>query len=530
MEVEMRDSSSDFGSGNGSPEYQSVPIGEVVRLAAVDNDLFARTFFPSTVRQRSPLFHFEMDSRLDNPAMRKVNLRCFRGSAKTTKLRLFTAKRIAYGISRTILHIGASESKASQSIMWLRSKIGAQMNAAGVRVRPLFSQAFDLSFEKETETELRIKHGVTGETTWVLGVGITGDSIRGINFDDYRPDLIILDDVVTDENAAGAEQREKISNLVLGAILNSLAPESEAPNAKVALLQTPLHNDDVSARAARSPDWNTATFGCWTRSTENFPDDLKQSIWEERYPTRELKRQKQEAAAINALSVFMREMECKLTSSEVCPFKPEWLKYREGAVPLRGIAVLAIDPVPPPSDQAIARALKGNDFEAQVVWRRFGGNYHLIECVTNKGHEPSWSVTTALSLAYKHRVSRIVLQNIQYERTLKWLLEQEMKRRRVYYMLVDTSTKAIQKSKYNRIVSAFQGPASQGHIFVDKSQMDFINQFVEFKLGIDHDDILDSSANALMELINPHLELGEDEYAEMWEDDVPKISFQRACP
>src|SRR5258708_18273032 len=192
MEVEMRDSSSDFGSGNGSPEYQNVPIGEVVRVAAVDNELFVRSFFPSTVRQRSPLFHFEMDSRLDNPAMRKVNLRCFRGSAKTTKLRLFTAKRIAYGISRTILHIGASESKASQSIMWLRSKIGAQMNAAGGRVRPLFSHAFHLSFEKETETALRIKHDVTGETTWVLGVGITGTSIPALNFDNYRPDLIIV--------------------------------------------------------------------------------------------------------------------------------------------------------------------------------------------------------------------------------------------------------------------------------------------------------------------------------------------------
>lgn len=515
--------------GPADAVYPNVPLGELVRLAAVDNDLFARTFFASTVRQRSPLFHFEMDARLDNPLMRKVNLRCFRGSAKTTKLRLFTAKRIAYGISRTILYIGASEAKASQSIMWLRSKIEPQMNAGGSYVRPLFSQAFDLTLEKSTETELKVRHGVTGETTWVLGVGITGDSIRGINFDDYRPDLIILDDIVTDENAGSAEQREKISDLVLGAVLNSLAPTSEAPNAKIALLQTPLHGDDVSARAAKSPDWNTATFGCWTESTANFPDDLKQSIWEERYPTRELRRQKQEAITINKLSVFLREMECKLTSAEVCPFLPEWLKYRTADPPLRGVAVLAIDPVPPPSDAAIARALKGNDFEAQVVWRRVNGEYHLVECVTSKGHEPAWSVSTAMSLAYKHRVSRIVLQNIQYERTLKWLLEQEMRRRRIYYMLVDTSSKAIQKSKYNRITSAFQPVASQGHVWVDDTQIDFINQFVEFKLGIDHDDILDASANALMELINPYLELGDDEYYER-DDDIPRLANRRGCP
>lgn len=510
--------------------YQNVPIGEVVKLAALDNDLFARTFFPTTVRQRSPLFHFEMDARLDNPNMRKVHFRCFRGSAKTTKLRLFTAKRIAYGISKTILYIGASEAKASQSIMWLRGKVEAKLGASGVYERPLFAQAFDLSFEKATETELKVKHGVTGETTWVLGVGITGDSIRGINFDDYRPDLIICDDIVTDENAASAEQREKISDLVLGAILNSLAPASEAPNAKIAILQTPLHSDDISARAAKSPDWNTATFGCWTRATENFPDELKQSIWEERYPTRDLRREKQEAIAINKLSVFMKEKECKLTSPEICPFKSEWLRYREGPVPLRGIAVLAIDPVPPPSDAAVARGLRGNDFEAQVVWRRYGGNYHLVDCVINKGHEPSWSVTTALSLAYKHRVARIVLQNINYERTLKWLLEKEMTRRGVYYMLVDVAQTSLQKSKYNRIVATLQPVASQGKLYVDQSQAPFIDQFVDFKMGIDHDDILDATANALMDLINPHVELGGDEYAELWDDDVPKIEFQRSCP
>lgn len=511
--------------------YQNVPLGEIVRLAAVDNDLFARTFFSNTVRQRSPLFHHEMDARLDNPRSRKINLRCFRGSAKTTKLRLFTAKRIAYGISRTILYIGASESKASQSIMWLRSKIAPSMGASGISSRPLFSQAFDLSFEKETETELRIKHGVTGEVTWVLGVGITGDSIRGINFDDYRPDLIILDDIVTDENAASGEQREKIANLVLGAIANSLAPESEFPNAKLAMLQTPLHSDDVSARAARSAGWDTATFGCWTSATENFPTDLQQSIWEERYPTRSLRKQKQEAIEINALSIWLREMECKLTSPEICPFKPEWLRYREGGTPLRGMAVLAIDPVPPPSDAAIKKALKANDFEAQVVWRRFRGEYHLVECITNKGHEPSWSVATALTLAYRHRVARIVLQNIQYERTLKWLLEQEMRRRGVYFMLVDVSAKANQKNKYSRITGSLQGPASQGHIWVDKGQTEFINQFVEFKLGIDHDDILDASSMALMDLINPHLELGEDEYAELWDDStIPKLEARRGCP
>jgi len=510
----------------------SVPIAELIKLGAVDNDLFARTFFPKAAREKAPLFHKEIDELLENPRYRLVNLECFRGSAKTTKLRIFTAKRIAYALNKTILYVGASEGHAARSIQWLRAQIEEKTDASGVRRKPLFSSAFNLSpGRKWTDTEIEVSHGVTGEVFWVLGVGITGN-IRGINFDDYRPSLIILDDIVTDENAATREQREKISDLVLGAIVNSLAPATEEPNAKVALLQTPLHPKDVSSLAAESKTWKTARFGCWTKETQDFPTDMQRSVWEARYPTSALRRQKKEAIEQNRLSIWLREMECRLTSPEICPFKPEWLKYRpEGSLsPQNGIAVLAIDPVPPPSDRA-AKKNTDSDFEAQVVWRRVRGEYHLEACVTNRGHEPSWSVSTALTLARNHRVARIVMQNIQYERTLEWLLKQEMQRTGRYFMLVDTSRKANRQNKHTRIVGAFQGPASHGRIFVDASQTEFISQFVQYRIGIDHDDILDASANALLDLINPTLELGEDEYAESWDDsDIPKIRRAQGCP
>lgn len=513
-------------------EYSSkVPLAELVRLGAVDNDIFARTFFPKAARQRAPLFHREMDELLENPAYRMVNLRCFRGSAKTTKLRIFAAKRIAYAISRTILYIGASEAHAARSVRWLRAQIEEKLQADGTKRKPLFGAAFGLKLDKYSDTELQIIQELPGEpprTTWVLGVGITGN-IRGINFEDYRPDLIILDDVITDENAATHEQRDKITDLLLGAVSKSLAPETEEPNAKLAILQTPIHPQDVSALAAKASSFKTATFGCWTEGTKSFPVDMQQSIWEERYPTGTLRAEKRAAVELNKLSIFQREMECNITSPEQCPFKAEWLKYRPvGEFPVGGLAILSIDPVPPPSERSLKRALKGKDFEAQTVWRRHQGNYHLVECVTNRGHEPSWSVTKALELAYRHRVSRIILQSIAYERTLKWLLETEMARRGVYYMIIDTSGKSNQQNKHSRIIGALQGPASHGKIWVDASQMDFITQFTEYKLGIDHDDILDASAIGLMDLINPHLELGQDEYYST--DDMPVMKMVRNCP
>jgi hypothetical protein len=505
----------------------AIDVGELVKLCAVDNDLFGRTFFPKAIRRKSPLIHKSMDELLDNPKYRHVNLRCFRGSAKTTKLRVFVAKRIAYGISRTVLYIGASEGHAARSVQWIRGQIEPlKAQAGGQDVPSFFAGTFGLTPGKKwTDTEIEVVRAMDPHPVWVLGVGITG-SIRGINFDDFRPDLIVLDDIVTDENAATFDQREKITDLVLGAVAGSLISEVEEPNAKIALLQSPIHADDVSARAAKAESWKTATFGCWTEDTKDLPVDEQLSAWEELYPTTTLRQKKLDAISTNSLSKFTREYECRLINPEACAFRPEWLKFIEEP-PGGGTAVLAIDPVPPASEASLKKNFQGKDYESQRVWKRVRGDYYCVDWRRNRGHEPNWSVTTAFELALKHRVSRIVVESVAYQRVLKWLLEKEMRRRGIYFVIKDYVDR---RSKYVRITSTLAGVASQGHLWVSSHDSEFVVQFGAYgSPGLDHDDELDCSAIALSELVNPYLELGGDEYYEM-SDDVPEVRVRRGCP
>ena len=100
-----------------------IPLPEAVRLGAVDNEIYARTFFPNTFRQPSPPFQREIWHDLNDPTVRFSNQRIFRGGAKTTIARVNTSKRIAYGVSKTILYVGASEGAAARSGAWLRNNI-----------------------------------------------------------------------------------------------------------------------------------------------------------------------------------------------------------------------------------------------------------------------------------------------------------------------------------------------------------------------------------------------------------------------
>ncbi len=183
------------------------------------------------------------------------------------------------------------------------------------------------------------------------------------------------------------------------------------------------------------------------------------SSWEEQFPTPALRADKRAALARNRLSIFSREMECRLISSELTQFRPSWLNIRElpNSGPKGSFAVLGIDPVPPPSERQMAKGLQGKDWEAQYVWGRHRGEYHLLDFARNRGHEPSWSVATALGLARKWRVARIVVDAVAYQRTLKWFLEQEMKRRGVYFSVVPLDDKMAKLSSV-----AWQRPVYYG--------------------------------------------------------------------
>lgn len=487
-----------------------IPIGELVRVGAVNSAFFARTFFPNTVRWGAAPFHAQMWAELENPSKRFVNLRCFRGSAKTTLLTLFIAKRIAYSMSRTILCVSASEAHAARRIQWLRGAIDRN---------PLFSQTFGLQPGKKwQETEIEIMHGVDQRPIWVLGVGITGN-IRGINFDDYRPDLIILDDVITDENANTDEQREKINDLILGAITHSLAPKLDAPNAKLAMLQTPLHDQDASSQASRDSQWSTLTIPCWTPETQNAPVDEQVSAWPTVYPTADLREKKRNALANNSYRIFAREMECKLVAGENSSFRPNWLQTYTDE-PLGGMSVLAIDPVPPPSDKSMAKALKGKDYEAHVVVTKKNGSYYVREVVANRGHEPNWSTRTALQLATDYRVSCIVVEAVAYQRVLKYLLEQAMKQMGRYWLVKPLDRK---QNKFVRITAALSGPGAAKRIFIREAHDDLRQQWTDFPNGA-HDDLVDALATAITELDKPTLDLNSDEYAVVdGEDDFLRI-------
>ena len=494
-------------------------VQELIELCAVDGELFSRTFFPKTVRQPSPTFHQAIWGLLDSKH-RLINIQVFRDGAKTSLLRMYTAKRIAYGLAHTILYVGKSEGHALRSGKWIRTQIEHNHNLRGV---------FKLSPGKKWQDgEAEIWHGTDQYPIWMLCVGITG-SIRGINFDDFRPDLIVIDDVIDEENSATVEQRIKIEDLILGALKDSLAPATECPDAKLVMLQTPLNREDASCKALKDDEWVSAVFGCWTPETAGLALNQQESSWAARYPSETLRKEKEASIGRNKLSLWLREKECILVSPETSAFKAEWLKFYS-VTPERAYmqVVVVIDPVPPPSEKQIAKGLRGKDYEALVVVGKYKGDFFLLEYSLNRGHEPDWTIMEFFRLCVKWRPRCVVVETVAYQQTLSWLLKQAMQHQRRYFVIKEYQDR---RKKYDRIVDGLSGPTSNERFFVKEEHTEFLSQFSAYP-AVSHDDLIEAVAIGVSELSGMNYEDADEQWDDIIENErgIPDLIYQGVAP
>jgi predicted phage terminase large subunit-like protein len=455
-------------------EAVETSLDEIVKLAAVDNDFYGRHFFPKAIRQKSPLFHKKVDEILEHPGNRHVAIKIFRGGAKTTKLRVFTSKRIAYGISHTILFVSEAQDHAIKSIEWLKRN---------VEFNKVWADTFQLRPGKKwSGSEIEILHGVDEYPIRIIALGITGQT-RGVNIDDFRPDLIVVDDPCDEENTATPEQRKKISDLFFGALEKSLAPASECEDAMMVLLQTPLNSDDLIERCMLDKQWKTAQFSCFNADGT--------SAWSERWSTDTLTSDKQAHIDRNQLSLWLREMEVTVVADEMATFRSEWLEYWD-ILPEGMVTYLGVDPTPPPKENDATINPKLDDAVIMAVGFHKGKTY-VLDYYGTKSPNPDDFISKLFEFVIRYRPMKVGFESLLFARTMKYYIEKEMRTRGHYFTITPVEDR---RKKQIRIVQAISNRASNRTLVVNRSQQELITQYTAYP-NVNHDDYLDALAIAI---------------------------------
>lgn len=444
-------------------------LNEIVQLGAVDGIFYSHQFFPKTFRQTSAVIHRPVWDMMDSPDDQFVGLEIFRGGGKTTIIRANCSKRIAYGVSRTIMLVGPEQKHPKRSIRWLKAQVERNI---------FWTQTFGLyKGDKWSEEEIEIINESAECRIFVIAFGITG-STRGLNIDDYRPDFIVVDDPCDEENTGTSDQRQKMDELFFGSLQQSLAPRSEAPHSKMALLQTGLNKEDLIAQAHKDPTWKTVKLGVF--------DKDGRSVWEDRFPTEELLAKKRAFIERDQLPFWLREMECRIISGSTAAFNVKLLKhYKTLPSPLRVFA--GIDPAR--ETKRATRAHKG----AIVFIGVAQGTAYWLEHWAQKNPNPEMFWQEFLRMATFWRPTLTGIETTAYQQTLQWYFNQRMMQTNSPFTIKSYDDR---RRKPDRIRQAFTQRIVMGTFQTRVDQHEVNAALAEYTDDVDI-DILDAGAIAL---------------------------------
>lgn len=489
-------------------------VQEILDLGMQDLIFFGQTFFPKTFKQASPDFHHDIAYEINGPDNALVLV--FRGGAKTTITRVGCAKKVSYGESNVTLVVGKGQDHAIKTILWIKNQI---------ENNKLWTSTFGLSKainedtgrpKKWTDEWITIYNAVLGKEVHFIAYGITGQ-IRGMNIDDYRPDFIICDDILDDENCATEEQREKIKDRFWGALMKSLARKEENPMSKCLMLQTPIDQSDLAADIMKLESWKKHKFSCYREDGS--------SQWEAMFSKEELDKEKEDFIRMNKLSVWMREMEVTPVSGEMKFFRPEWLEVYEGDIPAGAMYIISVDPTPPPKGNKPINPEKLDD-AVVMVSAFFNKAFHVVEYYTAKSPQSMELVSKIFEFYNRYKPTFVGVETHLFQRTVKENLERQMHREGVFFVIHPVEDK---RKKEIRIKDTLQGLGSQGYIRARSNHLKLHSQWKDYP-QVKHDDLLDALSIATM-LINPALLAqgnvieGEYEVISMNDADYPALDF-----
>jgi len=230
--------------------------------------LFGFFCFPHHVLMESPAFHAELLELINQDT--NVGIAAPRGHAKSTVVNLIY-------ISWCIL---------TQRHHYIISISDTYSQSVGF-VNTLRQEFEDNSVIKWLYGDLRGKMWQDGKFETSTGVMVQarayGMKIRGLKYRQYRPELLLFDDLENDESVQSIEQREKLKKWFTRAALPALAK-----NGRAVIVGTILHGDSLLMNIINC----NGEFGGWlTKLYKALNEDDKgneYSLWPQMYTVDEL--------------------------------------------------------------------------------------------------------------------------------------------------------------------------------------------------------------------------------------------------
>lgn len=237
------------------------PAGLRRMLGAYDLEYFGKAYFPHYFSRPAPQFHRELDAiwqdgvlkglvPLDPVTVKRISrmkgckraIAAPRGHAKSTS---FTFKddihAILYQYKHYILILSDSSDQAEGFLENIREEL-----EENERIVEDFGSLQGKVWRNDvllTSTDVKVE-----------AIG-SGKKVRGRKHRNWRPDLIVLDDIENDENVRTKEQRKKLANWFFKAVSKAGDDYTD-----IVYIGTLLHHDALLTNLLKNPGYQTKKY------------------------------------------------------------------------------------------------------------------------------------------------------------------------------------------------------------------------------------------------------------------------------
>lgn len=453
----------------------------------------------------TPAFHNEI-WQMCCSSEKRVAIAAPRGHAKSTCVtHAFLLASVLFREKRYVLIISDTEGQATEFLGDIKTELQENVELINTfRVR---------RFTKDSATDVVVEF-TDGSKFRIRAVGAE-QKVRGRKWGGTRPDLIICDDLESDEAVESDLRREKFRNWFFKAVLPSMSDRGH-----IRVIGTILHLDSLLYRLISNKAWLTRLY----KAHKGF-DDFSELLWPEKWSKERLQAERDQCIHAGIAEAYSTEyLNNPIDQSEAFFRREDFLEMEESHYKANKSYYAAIDFAISDSDKA--------DYTVIVVGGMDSfGQLHIVYVLRFRG-DADEIIENMFSIQQRFNVELWKAEEGAIKRTL-W---GELQRRMIEKNVVLNIVPGIPTKDKRTRARPLQARMRAGGVRFDKSGSwypSFEEECLHFPKGAKKDQVDAASwlAIAIQELnVAPtQQELQEEEYEHLVEDNGWNVGRSQIC-
>lgn len=378
------------------PELQAVQIDNAELLHALEHnaEFFLHFCLGEELTYPVPQFHKDIFRQMTQTTSQLYCCAVPRDHAKTTLAKLSAVWYFLFSDYRFILYISNTSNIAVEACRDIISTIECDNMIATFGVPRFYTR----------QEGLGLYRWELGKKMCILRALGAGQQVRGLNIDQQRPQVIIIDDLESVENIATEDQYNKLKRWTYGTLFKAADKFSH----KIIQIGNMISSKCLIAEHCADPDWESVHYGAIL--ADGTP------LWPEAWPVEKLMADYNRYKRAGMVDTWLQEMQNLPVAGSGGLIHAEEIKYTPRMVP--GDCQYGFITI----DLAISSQTWAHK-TAVCVHGWNGECWTLCEVLAERGWEPVELFNTVIYLTRKWHVFVIAMEAVAFQAALKPVFE-----------------------------------------------------------------------------------------------------------